>query len=113
MVQNKKILSLIIIIIISVIIGSFIRDRRNNLLQDKTKTTKGIFKKFTDMAKVCDESDFEYQINGEKFELTVCGEFSFLQKGDTVLIKYSLKDPSVSELMDVYYMNKYRHFNKE
>lgn len=39
------------------------------------------------------------------------GKFDFLQKGDTVLIKYSNSDPSVVEIIDPCYMKKYKGNN--
>ena len=35
-----------------------------------------------------------------------CGDF--LKKGDTVLIKYSIEDPSVAEVIDFCYMKKHK-----
>lgn len=40
--------------------------------------------------------------------LLVSGDYTFLKIGDTVLIKYSLKDPQTIFLLDKYYLKKHK-----
>lgn len=50
-----------------------------------------------------------FYINGKEYEAGKLGKYDFLQKEDTVLIKYSVEDPSVAEIVNVFYMQKYKH----
>jgi hypothetical protein len=52
--------------------------------------------------------NFIYKVKGVKYSLEDTGDFTFMKIGDTVLIEYSLKDPSVARVVDKCYMQKYK-----
>jgi hypothetical protein len=44
---------------------------------------------------------------GNKIETEINCDCRELKKNDTILIEYSLEDPSIAQLSDINYMNKY------
>lgn len=56
---------------------------------------------------------FYFFVNKERFEIKEFRNFKELTKGDTVLIEYSVEDPSVARVVDKYYMKRYRHLKKQ
>lgn len=51
--------------------------------------------------------DFYYYAGKKKHILSYTGDFSYLKKGDTVLIRYAREDPSIAVVSDRYFMKKY------
>jgi hypothetical protein len=113
--MNKKIKFSIIFLLFAVLLAlySFFSDLRKEKLLENSKNTFGIIK-------VIDKGSvrgtpfckFEYKVEKEFFNSKEYGEFSNLSLNDTVLIKYSVDDPSVARVVDKYYMKKYRHLKK-
>ncbi|WP_343748973.1 hypothetical protein [Fluviicola sp.] len=54
-----------------------------------------------------------YTIKHKKYVFDEDGSFSFMELGDTVLIRYALKDYSVAKVVDKYYMKKYKYLREE
>lgn len=51
-----------------------------------------------------------FEVNSERFESKIWGgDYSFLNIGDTILIKYAVEDPELVQVIDKYYMQKYKH----
>ena len=57
--------------------------------------------------------DFYYYAGKKKHILSYTGDFSYLKKGDTVLVRYALEDPSIAKVSDRYFMKKYRYLKKK
>jgi hypothetical protein len=53
-------------------------------------------------------TNLSYSVNGKKFDVGIACDCDDLIIGDTVLIKYSIKDPQTILLFDKYYMQKYK-----
>ena len=50
----------------------------------------------------------QYKVNGNKYEFYSDGDYLNMSVGDTVLIEYSVKDPSIAEVVNLHYMKKNR-----
>lgn len=55
---------------------------------------------------------YKYLVNGRKYEYEENRNFNDLSIGDTVLIEYSIEDPSVARVVDKYYMQKYKNLKQ-
>ncbi|MFN5415533.1 MAG: hypothetical protein ACK5B9_00645, partial [Flavobacteriia bacterium] len=51
---------------------------------------------------------FMFYLNHKKIKFSEQGDFSFMEVGDSVLIKYAIADPSVATVVDKYVMQKYK-----
>lgn len=73
------------------------------------KKTLAIYDSYTVVRNTGPISYFYFKIKkDEKILLEEIGRYDFLQKEDTVLIKYSLEDPSIGEVIDPCYMQKHK-----
>ena len=99
-----------IFITIGTTIGVFYENKKKKLLSTNTKVTHGYLTKRINVARSCNESYYYYYIKiiSLKFEIWECGLKPFLEIGDTVLIKYSLEDPSVAKVIDFKFMKKFK-----
>lgn len=84
------------------------KNRRQYLLSENTKNSTAIFDGCIVMKNRGSVSFFVFENVNEKIVLDINGSYTFLQKGDTVLIKYSIKDPNVAEVIDFCYMKKHK-----
>jgi hypothetical protein len=107
---GKNLLGFIAIVL--VIAYVFIRNHyHENLLDNgKTKETIAFIINIDDGSAVHSTSngDFEFKIKNKKYTFNDSGDYTFLKIGDSVLIEYSLKDPSVARVIDKCYMQKYK-----
>lgn len=107
--KNKKLIITITILVILGLIVNYYLDKRNERLMSKnTDTTIGVYDGFIVVRNTGPKSYFYYFIKDKKMLTSEPGKFNFLQKGDTVLIKYSIEDPSVAEVIDYCYMQKHK-----
>lgn len=105
---KSKVFIFILFLLVSIIIGFYNQNRREKLLKFNTKETHAIYDGFAIVKNTGPESYFYFKVNDQKILTFELGKYEFLQKGDTVLIKYSLEDPSVAEVIDFCYMRKHK-----
>lgn len=89
----------------------YLLDLRYEKLMSDTKETVAIFKGTFISRNSGVNSIYSFSDKLGKSKLNVIfvyGSYDFLQKGDTVLIKYSKKDPSLAEIIDPCYMQKHK-----
>ena len=101
-----------LLFILGVVLVRFILDKRSEKLLENSSNTLNIFAYYQGSSFVRSSgwtSGFKYELNGREYYLGTRGKINFLEKGDTVLIEYSIKDPSVAKVVDLYYMEKYKH----
>ena len=102
-----------IVLVLLLLIGSFLIIRNNyeeKTLLNSRKTTGVLIKKKDGKAvhgTAC--GTFEYYVAGKKYKFTEGGNYSFINIGDTVLIKYAKKNKSIATVIDKYYMKKYKY----
>jgi hypothetical protein len=77
-------------------------------MSKNTKQTIAIYDSYTTVRITGPISYFYFEHNHRKILLEELGKYDFLKKGDTVLIKYSLEDPSIAEVIDFCYMKKHK-----
>lgn len=111
--MNKQVkqFSLLFLFILGVIFVRFILDKRSEkLLEDSSNTLTFAYYQGSSFVRSSSwASGFKYELNGREYYLRTRGKINFLEKGDTVLIEYSIKDPSVAKVVDLYYVEKYKH----
>lgn len=109
---DKNIFKITLIIIGILVVWVYIRDRNNKkLLDGPTKTTIGFI---TDITKgtgvrTFPSAEYYYYVKGEKYYNDEYSNFNIMKIGDTILIKYAISNPSVSEVLDKYYMKIYAY----
>ena len=107
--RQKNIIGLCLIF--SVIGYVFIRDNYHDYLLDngKTKSTTAILVRIKETAVKSPASGFfKYKVKNKNYIFNENRDFSSMKIGDTLLIKYSLKNPSVARVVDKCYMQKYK-----
>jgi|GEM_PF-4063738 len=104
--EKQKIILLAIVILVSFIIGMYLQYSKDRILSEDTKVVPGVFKSRFTSGKTGTRSDFIYKVDKTFYTITESGGYNSLQEGDTVLIKYSVKHPSVGEVIDDNYMRK-------
>lgn len=89
----------------------FFESKHEEELLRKTNTTTAILILIRDGKSVKDSATgkYRYSIHGTQYEYEENRNFNDLKVGDTILIKYSVEDPSVARVVDKYYMKKYHH----
>ena len=87
-------------------------DRKQKLLND-SKIVIGILKCEDHSSLKFINGEFNYIVKNKKFSICQKGDFSFMKIGDSVLIEYAIKDPSVARVKDCYYMKKYHYLRDE
>lgn len=98
--NTKRLIIFFCFVAISIVIGTYIKNRRKDLLAENTNTTYAVFEKTVNIYNTGPVSYFHYTIGKTKFNSEHYGRFSTLKKGDSVLIKYSLEDPSIYKVID-------------
>jgi hypothetical protein len=106
--KNKYIIVFIGFIIFSFLIGNYNKKRKKNLLSSKTEIVKGVFQRSYTQINTGVYSIFKSKINNQEKYFEIYDFSDFLKKGDTVLIKYSIEDPSIAEVADFCYMKKHK-----
>lgn len=86
------------------------KNRRLQLLSSNTMESIAIFQERYVSKNGGPISVFTFKIENNTIKSEVYKKFEHLQKGDTVLIKYSIQAPSIIEVLDKYYMKKYKHY---
>ena len=106
---NKTIKFIVLISTISmVILSNFLYNKwYGKLLSTNTNIIYGIIVKKTYFARTGPATIYEYRVANVKYQNYLSGISNFI-KGDTILIKYSLKNPNVIEVIDLCYMRKCR-----
>jgi glucose uptake protein GlcU len=108
---NKQVkqFGLLVLLIIGVVIARYVKNTRQENLLENSKQTIAIFHESNFVYRTGYISHFKYEVKGKKYHLDQPMKITTLEKGDTVLIEYSIKDPSVAKVVDLYYMEKYKH----
>jgi len=107
----KKFLPLILafaLIFFGIIWGVYHEIRRERLLGGETRLTKSILKHSYVSFRDGETSILNVLYDNQSIELMYYRKFDFLDKGDTILIKYSVEDPTVIEVVDPCYMQKHK-----
>lgn len=86
----------------------FEEKREEKLLNGKTKTIKVVINN-AGMALYGYSIGFKFKVSNVLKEISISGtRHNFLEVGDTILIKYSVEDPTVVEVVDPCYMQKHK-----
>ena len=109
--NRNKVIIFISFVTISVLIGNYRKSKIISLLSENTSETHAIYDKYIVVYNTGPISYFSYSIDGKKYDSNQYGKFIYLEKGDTILIKYSNSDPFVAEIIDPCYMNKHKGQN--
>lgn len=112
--KSTKILILVILLYLPIPITQWIFELNETEKLKHTITCVSVLRNvhFNDAVGGSAYGIFEYKVKGKFFRTEEIGDFSFLQIGDSVLIKYAVNDPSVARVLDKYYMQKYKHLKK-
>lgn len=115
-INKDKLANYLIVLFVAIIVYAVARNRYiTNKLSGKTQFEKAIITKInsgTGVRQIAGVNYF-YFIKGKKYTGSDNGNFNILKTGDTVLIKYSIENNSVSEVANKYYMQKYHKLNKD
>lgn len=103
-----------IIFFVIVIIYKVVRYYNEELLLKQTKQTTAVIIEIRNgsAVKSTATASYYYHVNKIKYNCEESKNFNDLDKGDTVLIKYSIREPSIARVVDKYYMRKYWHLKK-
>jgi DUF1680 family protein len=101
-----------ILIFIALLYNVVNEDRKQKLL-NHSRIVIGILEREDHSSIKFINGDFNYWVKNKKFSICQKGDFSFMKKGDTVLIEYALRDPSVARVKDRYYMKKYHYLRNQ
>jgi len=97
-----------LIIISSILYNSFKEYRHEELLSKNFKKTFAIYDDFNNAQKGKVFSSFYFFLRNKQIKFEEDAKHNFLKLGDTVLIKNSIKDPSVAKVIDFCYMKKHK-----
>jgi hypothetical protein len=103
---------LIVCLVCFIFIGltyNIYNDHKRQKLFQNSKNTIGILIEESHSSQKFLVGYFYYYVGKKKFKIREKQNFSHLKKGDTVLIRYAVEDPSVARVIDKYYMQKYKH----
>ncbi len=109
-VKNTILVLFFSLIVISLII-SFFQDRNKDILLENKSKTFGIlvYSYHATAVRSISYGIFVFRIKKKRVKLKICGDYSKLKLGDTVLMEYAKKDPSVARVVDKYYMKKHKY----
>lgn len=106
-IRNKIIL--LLLLLICAIYFDYVKNNRLKRLSNYTYKTIAIFDSFIIIHNSGPVSYFYFKSKKDKkLLLEVYKKCDFLQKGDTVLIEYSIENPSVGKVIDFCYMKKHK-----
>ena len=103
--KNKEIWTIVLVILVLIIANYFFEKRKESLLLN-TKNNLAIVTSITQTSKGPTVS-YSYTVDGQKYISDYHGG-SFIKVLDTIKIKYSIKDPSLSKVINFCYMKKYK-----
>jgi hypothetical protein len=107
--KNKwTIISIILFFIIGFIFNNFQEKRNKRLLCRNFKYAVSIYEETFVSKNAGPLQVLNYSINHREYYIFIKERCTFLQKGDTVLIKYSVEDPNIAEVIDFCYMQKHK-----
>lgn len=89
-------------------IRTYIVNQKDELLSDNVSISKAVYTKSSVIYNTGRVYYFSYVVKDENYKLEVSKIKSSLLVGDTVLIKYSLEDPSVAKVIDFKFMKKFK-----
>jgi hypothetical protein len=92
--------------------GMLREDRRMKLFQN-TEVTYGFLIEEDHGSAKFRYGKFYFFVKNKRFDVEERDYFTELSKGDTVLIEYAIKDPSVARVNDKYYMQKYKYLRNQ
>ncbi len=87
---------------------NFINENRKQKLLQNSNTTIGLLIEEYSKGKN-PKGTFQFELKGKKYVIDHIGDFSYMKKGDSVLLQYSIEDPTVARVKDRYYMKKYKN----
>jgi len=108
MLKNKWIYVLLGFIIFSYLIGNYNKKSKEEQLSSNTRIVKGIFVKSITHVNTGIFSLFLSKYGNQEIYFEIYEFRDFLKKGDTVLIKYSMENPTIAKVIDFCYMQKYK-----
>ena len=103
--QNKNYIYFLLIFIIVGFFFKFLQEKRYKALMSKTTRAKVIFIESFNSKNSGLCSIYSYSNNKK---ILIHGGKEFLKKGDTILIKYSINNLEVAEVIDFCYMKKHK-----
>ena len=107
--SNKKSFIILLLVVILGLLTNFLLDKRYvKLMSKNTKQCIAKDDSYSNGRISGPISNFYNEQNNRKILLEELGKYDFLIKGDTVLIKYSLEDPRIAEVIDFCYMKKHK-----
>jgi hypothetical protein len=107
--KNKLETFLIVFLIVGGLIYNNYADKRwNRLMSKNTNKTFAYVTGYSHLYRGGTVLDFKYYVNGKKHESFISFKDKTLKKNDTILIKYSIEDPSVVKVIDFCYMKKHK-----
>jgi len=95
-------------LLLAVLIGNYNKNRKEKLLSSNTKIVTGIFERSYIQVNTGMFLVFKSKVKNKAFYFEIYENLGFIKKGDTVLIKYSVEDPNIAEVIDFCYMQKYK-----
>lgn len=109
-IAGMVVFSLMIISVIYILI----KDIRNDFLLKRSRETTAIITHISHGAvRSPKRGEFEYIVNGKKYNFNESGDYDAFSIGDTVLIEYAVEDHSVARVVDKFYMEKNKHLQEE
>jgi hypothetical protein len=113
MTRKKKILLLFytcaMLFLVWIVYRQYQRDNYITQMLKQTSITKAIIIKICDGAvRNSKRCEYIYKINKKKYTYQTRGDFSYLKVGDTIQIKYSLKDPSIATVYNTLIMKRFK-----
>jgi hypothetical protein len=110
--MNRKHFILYSIIILLFVAGIFneyfSKKRKDKLFSEATKLIEVVLYEVNIQYSGGFTIWFKYTVNNKEYEQQWArGAYTFLEKGDTILIEYSVEDPIVIEVVDPCYMQKH------
>lgn len=97
-------------IFFALLYGMLREDKRMKLFQNSKITFGYLISKYSAGKNPTGTFLFIYRNKMIKFDNI--GDYSQLNKGDTVLIEYAIEDPTVARVKDKYVMQKFKHLRK-
>lgn len=108
-ISDKKFVIVGLIILALMWIFAGIRTCRiNKKLEHSKKGVAILTKHKRENAKMPSGGYFEYTVNGKTYSFLEYGYYEHLDVLDSVEIKYSIEDPSVAEVVNSHYMDRYK-----
>lgn len=103
-------IGIVVGVMISFVVFRLFQNTREDRLLEETKQIKTILTEINKSAvRSPATGKYRYSVNGTDYEYEENRNFNDLKVGDTILIEYSVEDPSVARVVDKYYMKKYHH----